>query len=340
MKHLPLRRLLPLGLLLCPSWLVAQSAPGMDFELRVNLEDRQALNAKATLPDKSSQRVELESGIAVELRATALASGGQWIEARLFDKTAGESRQLALMDWPFRLDPPWSPQILAFSRCGDRVIAVRDAAPGRCADLPPMAKPDRLLGDCGAAGFRCLGPYESLPRKLTAQGRIAPRSEPGESLRVTGRVLDAAGHPRAGVIVYGYQTDRSGEYPPVTPPRSHLSNYHGRLRGWVRSDANGRYTLDTILPGSYGGNPAHIHMHVIEPGCGTYYIDDLMFAGDPQLEALTPAQRANMLRNLGGSGVTHLVRKGRGWIATRDILLGEHVEGHDTCAPSSEPLRR
>jgi protocatechuate 3,4-dioxygenase beta subunit len=157
-------------------------------------------------------------------------------------------------------------------------------------------------------------------------------SEPGVPLRVTGSVLDADGRPRAGVIVYGYQTDRHGIYPQVVPPRTNSSNYHGRLRGWVRSDARGRYTFDTIRPGSYGGNPEHIHMHVIEPGCATYIIDDLIFRDDPNYLQLQPAQRQSETHGKGGSGVTTLRRRGEGWEVTRDIHLGEDIPGYGSCA--------
>jgi protocatechuate 3,4-dioxygenase beta subunit len=223
---------------------------------------------------------------------------------------------------------------LSFSVCGDRIITLRDAPPGRCADLPPMARPDRLLGQCGTAGNMCMGPYEGLPASITSRERIAPASEPGEPLTVTGRVLDADGRPRAGVIVYGYQTDSHGVYPRAFPPRSNASNFQGRLRGWARSDARGRYTFDTIRPGSYGGNPEHIHMHVIEPGCATYAIDDLIFAGDANFLRLTPQQQQGVTPGVGGPGTGTLRRKGAGWEVTRDIHLGEKVPQYEPCAVS------
>jgi protocatechuate 3,4-dioxygenase beta subunit len=73
-------------------------------------------------------------------------------------------------------------------------------------------------------------------------------------------------------------------------------------------------------------------MNVIEPGCGTYYIDDLMFEGDENLVRLTTAQRALELKGLGGSGVGTLRRQGKGWAVTRDVHLGENVAGYTDCA--------
>jgi protocatechuate 3,4-dioxygenase beta subunit len=238
----------------------------------------------------------------------------------------GADRRLGGLQPPY---PGTEVLALAFSVCGDRIIALSEATPGRCADLPPMAKPDRALANCG--GY-CTGPYEGMPAIITSHERIAPPSEPGEPLTVSGRVLGPDGRPRSGVIVYGYQTDRTGIYPAALPPRGSFSNYHGRLRGWARTDSKGRYVFDTIRPGSYGGNPQHIHLHVIEPGCSTYRIDDLMFASDPLLERLTPEQRQGVTPGVGGPGVGALRRKGNGWEVTRDIHLGQKVPGYEPCA--------
>ena len=70
-------------------------------------------------------------------------------------------------------------------------------------------------------------------------------------------------------------------------------------------------------------------MHVIEPGCATYYIDDIVFRDDPRLDATALRQHD---RGRGGSGVaTPALREGR-WHVTRDIVLGRNVPGHRACA--------
>ena len=64
---------------------------------------------------------------------------------------------------------------------------------------------------------------------------------------------------------------------------------------------DGRYTFETVRPGSYPNsrNPQHIHMHVIEPGRCTYWIDDVLFTDDP---LLNDAER-NRREPRGGLGV-------------------------------------
>lgn len=168
--------------------------------------------------------------------------------------------------------------------------------------------------------------FRGLPARIDAVGRIAPVGEPGQGLRLTGTVRDAAGKPRAGIVVYAYQTDHAGLYPTVPGIR------HGRLRGWARSDAQGRYELLTVRPGGYPGTdiPQHIHMHVIEPGRCTYSLGDVLFDDDPRLSAAL--RRAEASRERGGRGIVHPVGDARrGWKAVRDIVLGSNVPGYAAC---------
>ena len=175
----------------------------------------------------------------------------------------------------------------------------------------------------------CEAVFEGLPRELESQGRIASASAPGEALRIVGTVTDSEGNPASGVIVYAYQTDAEGIYPGRRDSDSAGVSMHGSLRAWVITDANGQYAFDTIRPGSYPNTqiPAHIHMHVIEVGQCTYYVDDILFEDDP---LLTPERAKRMSRGRGGSGVVKPVRaeNEEGWIVTRDIVLGAGVPGY------------
>lgn len=173
----------------------------------------------------------------------------------------------------------------------------------------------------------CEAVFDGWPIKPASRARISPTSEPGQPMLVAGRVLDPSGAPRTGVVVYAYQTNSEGTYPqPVRGPASHR---HGALRAWALSDAQGRYAFDTIRPASYPSRdaPEHIHMHVIERGCSTYYIDDIVFTDDP----LLPAARIESRPNRGGSGVVTPVRREGVWHVARDIHLGRNVPGHTPC---------
>ncbi len=177
----------------------------------------------------------------------------------------------------------------------------------------------------------CEAIFDGLPDAPPASARLAPAGEPGDPMVLSGRVFDRAGQPRAGVVIYAYQTDASGRYPPGNDARTRDGRAHGRLRAWVASNAEGRYRFETIRPGGYPGEAMaqHIHLHVLERGCATYYLDDVEFTDDPRL---APQRRASPAPGRGGPGIVTPVREADGtWQARRDIVLGHNIPGHPGC---------
>lgn len=174
----------------------------------------------------------------------------------------------------------------------------------------------------------CEAVFLGMPDEIGWSTRLAPPGEPGQRMVIEGVVRGPDGEPAEGVVVYAYQTDAGGVYP-EHPELDGWADRHGRLRGWARTGDDGRYRFETIRPGSYPGTtvPAHVHMHVIEPGCCTYYIDDIHFGDDPLLSA---AQRDRMARGRrGGSGlVAPETIEGGAIRVERDILLGEGIPDH------------
>ena len=174
----------------------------------------------------------------------------------------------------------------------------------------------------------CEAIFAGMPETLAAQARIGPLGELGEPLHIAGTVFDAHGRPAPGIVVYAYQTDAEGHYPPDESRRGQPGARHGRLRAWVKTDANGEYAFDTIRPGGYPGTdiPQHVHMHVLEPGRCTYYIDDLLFDDDPRL---AQDKRASYVLGRGGNGIATPKRGSDGvWSVRRDIRLGEKIPGY------------
>lgn len=187
-----------------------------------------------------------------------------------------------------------------------------------CADGASTAQREPVIG---GPCENCEMVFDEMPDSLSWSSRIAPSGEPGEPLRIDGVVRDRAGRPVEGVIVYAYHTDNRGYYPRGV-------NQHGRLRGWARSDEQGRYRFDTIRPAGYPGTdlPQHIHMHLIEPGRGTYWIGDINFDDDPRM---TDELRRAHATNRGGNGLSDPVRGRDGtWRVTRDIVLGENIANY------------
>ena len=125
---------------------------------------------------------------------------------------------------------------------------------------------------CSGQTYRVAEP--NAPSKIT----VAPKEEPGERLIVSGKVCGPDGKSRLkGVSVYVYHTDINGYYSENT-----TNNSNPRLRGWMRTDAAGRYEFNTIKPGPYPDArvPAHIHYVVSAPGYKER-VFEIVFEGDP-----------------------------------------------------------
>jgi protocatechuate 3,4-dioxygenase beta subunit len=121
-------------------------------------------------------------------------------------------------------------------------------------------------------------PLHEAPADAPSTGHLAPPTEPGDPLTVTGVVVGADGSAIGGASIYVYQTDREGYY--GVKPAS--DNRNPRLKLFLRSRADGSWSFDTIRPGSYPGSrvPGHIHFEVAAPGFPPR-IFEIVFEGDP-----------------------------------------------------------
>ena len=129
-------------------------------------------------------------------------------------------------------------------------------------------------------------PHEA-PAGAPATGVLAPPSEPGPRLQVSGVVVAANGQPIANASIYAYQTDAEGYY--GVKPASDSAN--PRLKLFLRSGPKGEWSFETIRPGSYPNSkaPGHIHFEVRARGFAAK-IFEIVFEGDP---FITPEMRSN-----------------------------------------------
>jgi protocatechuate 3,4-dioxygenase beta subunit len=125
------------------------------------------------------------------------------------------------------------------------------------------------------------------PAAAPSNGSVAPQGEPGQPLTVSGTVTSSDGAPVGGASLYIYQTDHEGYYgvKPVS------DNRNPRLKLFLRSDARGAWSFNTIKPGSYPNSrvPPHIHFEVSAPGREAK-IFEIVFEGD---SFVTPEMRQN-----------------------------------------------
>lgn len=133
------------------------------------------------------------------------------------------------------------------------------------------------LAACTPTTRDAKGPYYEAGAPVRPQ--LAGPDEPGVRLALAGRLVGPdCRTPLANYTLDLWQADALGNY--------HSGAGH-RLRGKVKTDAEGRYAFETILPGRYGDaagiRPAHIHVTFLSPGQNALLTTQIYFAGDPYL---------------------------------------------------------
>jgi hypothetical protein len=125
------------------------------------------------------------------------------------------------------------------------------------------------------------------------------------------------------MTVFAYHTDHTGLYDePSKGPHS------WRLRGWARTDANGRFDFDTIRPAPYPGRnvAAHVHLSIEGPGVPRRWATGVLFSDDA---LVTAAEREASAR----AGVFGEVRT----VRTRDGVqeIDVQLRGRRRCCSRS-----
>lgn len=212
----------------------------------------------------------------------------------------------------------WSHTVLALAMLASSSACGAEPPDARNTTAEMSQAPRQLREIPGCEG--CEAASERDPQTLSPFIRLASADEPGEPLLLRGTVYKPDGKtPAPGVVLYVHHTNAAGVYGNGTN-ESVWSRRHGRLRGWLRTGADGKYEVHTIKPGQYPNRrePAHIHLTVWEQGKDPYWIDDVVFAGEPGVDADYRAER----QNRGGPGIVQLKREASGrWLAERDIVL-------------------
>ena len=111
------------------------------------------------------------------------------------------------------------------------------------------------------------GPYF----KPNSPQRATMLDGPGTRLTVSGYVFGLGCQPIAGVLLDFWQADNNGAYDNVTY----------RFRGHQFTNAQGAFTLTTIVPGLYPGRTRHIHVKAQAPG-RPVLTTQLYFPGEPR----------------------------------------------------------
>jgi protocatechuate 3,4-dioxygenase beta subunit len=152
---------------------------------------------------------------------------------------------------------------------GDRAGGGPATTAGAATTAPPRALQPTPACDDGddPTPAQTEGPYftpDSPERASLLEAGMA-----GDRLTVAGTVLATDCRPLRRALLDFWQADADGRY----------DNQGYRLRGHQFTDADGRFRLDTVVPGLYPGRTRHIHVKVQAPD-GPVLTTQLYFPGE------------------------------------------------------------
>ncbi|HEX2788704.1 MAG TPA: intradiol ring-cleavage dioxygenase [Ignavibacteria bacterium] len=170
--------------------------------------------------------------------------------------------------------------------------------------------------------------FEGMPsfENMLSETSIANSNEPGEPLEISGTIFMPDGKtPAPDILLYIYHTDNKGLYSQWDTQT--VGKRHGHLRGWMKTDKEGKYKFTTIRPASYpnSNNPQHIHPIIKEPYKTEYWIDDYLFEDDPLMKGGLPSY----IQNRAGNGIIKVAKNENGvWMGKRDLILGLNIPNY------------
>jgi protocatechuate 3,4-dioxygenase beta subunit len=180
------------------------------------------------------------------------------------------------------------------------------------------AKPDILeliKKNAKPAGTEAMGAIEA-PADVTWKTAFEVGKDDGEPMIISGTVYKPDGKTAApNTLIYFYHTDKYGIY------GRQGQHKHGRFRGWMLTDVQGRYEFSSVRPASYPNSTQsqHVHMTVTGVNYREDWIDSILFEGD---RFLTQRERDLSGKRGGFDPIITLARGSDGIPrAVRDIQL-------------------
>ena len=155
--------------------------------------------------------------------------------------------------------------VILLAGCAPVTPSVRTAAPVAATTADQPAVVAACTGALTSPNME--GPYYRAG--APARSSLVEPGMAGTPIRISGRVFDQNCTPLAGARVDFWQADANGVY----------DNAGYTLRGYVVTDDDGSYVLDTIEPGVYPGRPPHIHVKVFAADGRELLTTQMYFAG-------------------------------------------------------------
>lgn len=173
----------------------------------------------------------------------------------------------------------------------------------------------QLRKNAQGRGAEAMGAID-VPDSVSSRTSFKVAADDGDPMIISGTVFKADGKTVApNTLIYFYHTDKFGIYGRSGEPK------HGRFRGWMLTDAKGRYEFASIRPASYPNSTQsqHVHMTVTTVDSTEDWIDSILFEGD---RFLTERERQSVGRRGGFNPIVTLKPGSDGIMrASRDIRL-------------------
>jgi protocatechuate 3,4-dioxygenase beta subunit len=127
--------------------------------------------------------------------------------------------------------------------------------------------------------------YDYNELQLSAIDSIPDFESKKQPLKITGTIYKSDGvTPAEGIILYIEQADEDGDF----DLRKHNDKRYAHHRGWIKTDANGRYTFYTFVPGNDRryNQLSQLFPAIKEPSKPSYNLESFLFDNDPMLTKL------------------------------------------------------
>jgi protocatechuate 3,4-dioxygenase beta subunit len=184
--------------------------------------------------------------------------------------------------------------------------------------LTAQNSPDNILEEV-TVNYKKRSPiYDYSEKRLNNTDTIPDFASKSNKVKITGIIYQNDGvTPAKNVLLFIEQADENGDF----VLKRHNKKRYVHHRGWVKTDADGRYTFYTFVPGKYiyGNELTQIHPIIKEPKKPEYKIESFLFDNDPLLtdDCRTKVEQTNPNR------ILKLDKKEGLFVAERDIILGK-----------------
>ncbi len=162
--------------------------------------------------------------------------------------------------------------------------------------------------------------YDYSEKQLNNVDTIPDFASKSQKLKITGTIFENDGvTPAKNVMLFIHHTDENGDFELKRQNKKRYVHH----RGWVKTDADGKYTFYTFVPGKYifGNELTQILPIVKEPNKPEYKIETFLFDDDPLLtgKCRSKVEQTNPNR------ILKLNKKEGLFEAKRDIVLGKEA---------------